>query len=287
MTCSNPAPALREQIDRTVAFLREKTAITPEVGIICGTGMGDLGDRPEGLVKIPYQEIPHFPVSTVESHYGYLCFGKLEGRPVVIMQGRFHRYEGYSLQQVTFPVRVIRALGAKFLFIMNAVGSVNPLIPAGSLVAITDHINLMGDNPLIGPNDETLGPRFPDMSEPYDRALIALAGRVALEKKIALHKGVVVAVTGPNLETAAEYRMFQRIGADLVSMSTIPETIVAVHAGLKVFGLSTVTDACLPDALKPAHVTEIIRVAVSREADRQAIILGLLARLGELNKGSN
>ncbi len=271
--------SLRTQIEEAVAALRKHTPLVPQVGIICGTGMGDLGDKPSGLLKISYDVIPHFPRATVESHHGFLCFGKLAGIPVVVMQGRFHRYEGYSLQQVTFPVRVMKALGIRHLIIMNAVGSVNPLIPTGSLVLLTDHINLMGDNPLIGPNDEALGPRFPDMSEPYSRTLLDLAEEIALERGIKVHRGVAVAVTGPNLETAAEYRMFQRVGADVVTMSTIPETIVAVHSGLKVLALSTVTDACLPDALKPAVLEEIIAVSQSRESDRQALVLRLLERL--------
>lgn len=271
--------SLRTRINQAVSAIRSKTPLVPEVGIICGTGMGELADKPQGLVKISYDTIPHFPRATVESHHGFLCLGTLGGKPAVIMQGRFHRYEGYSLEQVTFPVRVMAALGVKTLIVMNAVGSVNPLIPTGSLVFVSDHINLMGDNPLIGPNDDSLGPRFPDMSEPYNRALIELGEKVALQRRIKVYRGVAVAVTGPNLETAAEYRMFQRIGADLVTMSTIPEAIVGVHAGLRVAALSTVTDACLPDALKPAALEEIIRVANSREADRQALILGLIEGL--------
>ena len=271
--------SLYDQIQEAVHFIRTKTGIQPVAGIICGTGMGELAEKPANLVKIPYDEIPHFPVSTVESHHGFLCFGELAGKPVVIMQGRFHRYEGYSMQKVTFPVRVIRALGAKNLIIMNAVGSVNPLIRKGALVLAEDHINLMGDNPLIGPNDDRLGPRFPDMSEPYSRELAAAAQVVALDEKIPLQRGVMVAVTGPNLETRAEYRIFQRIGADLVTMSTVPEDIVAVHAGMKVLALSTVTDECYPEALEPVALDEIIRTAQSREADRQTIILGVLGSL--------
>jgi purine-nucleoside phosphorylase len=274
--------SLRSRIDQAVSAIRSKTPLVPEVGIICGTGMGELADKPEDLVKISYDTIPHFPRATVESHHGFLCLGTLSAKPVVIMQGRFHRYEGYTLEQVTFPVRVMAALGVKTLIVMNAVGSVNPLIPTGSLVFVNDHINLMGDNPLIGPNDDSLGPRFPDMSEPYSRALIELGETVALQRRIKVYRGVAVAVTGPNLETAAEYRMFQRIGADLVTMSTIPEAIVGVHAGLRVAALSTVTDACLPDALKPAVLEEIIHVANSREADRQALILGLIEGLDSL-----
>ncbi len=270
---------LYDQIQEATTFLHHKVSTRPKVGVICGTGMGSLGDRPENLEKVSYREIPHFPVSTVESHAGNLCFGTLAGKPAVVMQGRFHRYEGYSLEQCTFPVRVMKALGVETLIIMNAVGSVNPLIPVGSLVLVTDHINLMGDNPLIGPNDERLGPRFPDMSEPYNRELIARMEAVALERKIRTHRGVLVAVTGPNLETAAEYRMFQIIGADCVTMSTIPEAIVAAHCGLRTAAMSTVTDMCLPDALKPAVLEEIIAVANGREEDRCAIVLGTIEAL--------
>ncbi len=280
MTASSPQlQSLRQSIEESLRVIRGKTDCVPSVGIICGTGMGQLGDLPEGLVKIPYAGIPHFPVSTVESHHGFLCLGTLAGQKVVVMQGRFHRYEGYSLQQVTYPIRVMKALGIRTIIIMNAVGSVNPLIPVGALVLLRDHINLMGDNPLIGPNDDALGPRFPDMSEPYSRALIQLAEQAALRKKIRVHQGVAVAVTGPNLETAAEYRMFQRIGADVVTMSTVPETIVAVHAGIRVLGLATVTDACLPDALKPACMEEILAVSKSTERQRQEIVLGVLEML--------
>ena len=270
---------LYEQIQEATSFIQSKVKTRPTVGIICGTGMGSLGDKPEGLVKIPYGQIPHFPVSTVESHAGYLCCGKLGGKNAVVMQGRFHRYEGYSIQHITFPVRVMKALGVETLVIMNAVGSVNPLIPVGALVIVTDHINLMGENPLIGPNDERLGPRFPDMSEPYNRELIARMEKIGVERKIKTYRGVLVAVTGPNLETAAEYRMFQRFGADCVTMSTIPEAIVAAHAGLKAVALSTVTDACLPDALKPAVLEEIIHVANSREQDRCNLVMGLIESL--------
>lgn len=271
---------LYDRIQEAVSYIQERITEKPSAGVICGTGMGSLGDQPEGLVKIPYTDIPHFPVATVESHSGNLCFGKLKGKPVVIMQGRFHRYEGWTMEQCTFPVRVMKAMGVETLIVMNAVGSVNPLIPVGSLVIITDHINMMGDNPLIGPNDDRLGPRFPDMSEPYNRDLSARMEAIALENKIEkVHKGVLVAVTGPNLETAAEYRMFQRIGADCVTMSTIPEIIVAVHSGLKAVALSTVTDACLPDALKEAVLEEIIAVANSREEDRVTLVQELIGSL--------
>jgi len=251
----------------------------PEVGIICGTGMGALAERVERKTVLPYDLIPHFPVSTVESHKGNLVLGMLAGRSVMVMQGRFHFYEGYSMKEVTFPVRVMKALGCKAMIVMNAVGSMNPFIPAGSLMFINDHINMMGDNPLIGPNDESLGVRFPDMSEPYSRALLKIAREVAIEKKIKVHDGVFVAVAGPNLETAAEYRAFRMLGADVVSMSTVPEVIVANHAGLKVLGISTVTDNCLPDALKAAKLEDIIAVAQAAEPRLEEIVTGVLARM--------
>ncbi len=271
---------LRDEIREAVEFIRTRTRVVPEIGIILGTGMGALAREVQGDAVIEYGDIPHFPVSTVESHAGKLHLGHLCGKPVFMMQGRFHYYEGYTMRQVTFPVRVMRELGAKTLVVMNAVGSMNPLMPPGSLVLAQDHINLMGDNPLIGPNDDGLGPRFPDMSEPYSRELIALAERVALENKIpGVHRGVMVAVTGPNLETAAEYRMFQRIGADIVTMSTVPEVIVAVHGGMRVLGISTVTDACLPDALHAASLEAILKVAGEAEPRLSALVRGVVAGL--------
>lgn len=271
---------LREQIKAAADFIRTRSKLEPEVGVILGTGMGGLAKEVQDATVIDYGDIPHFPVSTVESHAGKLHLGTLAGRRVFMMQGRFHYYEGYSMQQITFPIRVMRALGAKTLLVMNAVGSMNALIPAGSLVLIQDHINLMGDNPLIGPNDEDLGPRFPDMSEPYTKQLIRLAEQVALDRKIpGVHRGIMVAVTGPNLETAAEYRMFQRMGADIVTMSTVPEVIVAVHAGMRVLGVSTVTDGCLPDALHSANIEDIIRVANEAEPRLSALVKGVLEKL--------
>lgn len=268
---------LRQQIADAVGYIRSRTDFVPEVGVILGTGMGSLAREVENPTVIEYGDIPHFPVSTVESHAGRLHLGRLGGKNVFLMQGRFHYYEGYSMRQVTFPVRVMKALGAGTLLAMNAVGSMNKLIPPGSLVLVTDHINLMGDNPLIGPNDETLGPRFPDMSEPYTRDLIRKAEQVALEKQIpGVHRGVMVSVTGPNLETAAEYRMFQRIGADIVSMSTVPEVLVAVHGGMRVLTISAVTDACLPDALHPANLADIIKVANEAEPRLSALVKGVL-----------
>lgn len=277
----NPQIAeMKQSIREAADYVRSKVSTQPSVGIILGTGMGALSKDVQDSVVLNYQDIPHFPVSTVESHAGKLHLGSFAGKPVFMMQGRFHFYEGYSMKQVTFPVRVMRALGINTLIVMNAVGSTNALIPPGSLVLVQDHINLMGDNPLIGPNDDELGPRFPDMSQPYNRELIKLAEQVALERKIAeVHRGVMVAVTGPNLETAAEYRMFQRMGADIVTMSTVPEVIVAVHGGMRVLGISTVTDSCLPDALKPASLEEIIKVAGQAEPRLSELVRGIVSKL--------
>ena len=269
----------KKQIREAADAIRARHAETPRVGIICGTGMGSLAEKVEGATVIPYQEIPNFPLSTVESHYGNLMLGRLAGQPVMVMQGRFHYYEGYTMRQVTFPVRVMRELGCEALIVMNAVGSMNPLIGQGALVLVDDHINMMGDNPLIGPNDEKMGPRFPDMSQPYCPKLRQLAREVALEHRIRLHEGVLIAVQGPNLETRAEYRMFQIIGADLVTMSTVPEVIVAVHGGMRVMAISTVTDNCLPDALKPANIEEIIKTAQAAEPKLETLITGVLAKM--------
>lgn len=251
----------------------------PAVGIILGTGLGALAKEIQAETVVEYGDIPHFPLSTVESHHGKLIFGTLGGKQVVAMQGRFHFYEGYTMQQVTFPVRVMKFLGVKTLLISNAAGGMNPQFRKGSIMVITDHINLLGDNPLIGPNDDTLGPRFPDMSEPYSRELIALAGEVALNLKIRTEKGVFVAVPGPNLETRAEYRFLRFIGADAVGMSTVPENIVANHMGLKVLGFSIITDECFPDALQPADVQEIIAVAAATEPKLTAVMKGVVERL--------
>ena len=252
---------LRLKIDEAARAIRRHSSTPPKVGIILGTGLGGLAAQIESSHAIPYASIPHFPVSTVESHAGQLVCGKLRGVEVVAMEGRFHYYEGYSMQEVTFPVCVMRELGVEALNVTNAAGGMNPHHDLADLVIIEDHINLMGDNPLRGSNDETLGPRFPDMSQPYDRALQGLAQKSALELGIPCRKGIFVAVTGPNLETRAEYRMLRNMGADLVGMSTVPEVIVAVHSGLRVLGFSIVTDICLPDALEPADIKQIIEVA--------------------------
>ncbi len=259
---------LREHIDEAVAYIRKHTRMRPEIGIILGTGLGGLVKEIRKEIVLDYDEIPHFPVSTVESHHGKLIFGTLGGKKVVAMQGRFHRYEGYSLGQVTFPVRVMSqraGLGVKTLLISNAAGGMNPHFRRGDIMLITDHINLLGDNPLIGPNDEELGPRFPDMSEPYSRKLTQLAEEIALRLKIKIQRGVFVAVTGPNLETRAEYRFLRFIGADAVGMSTVPENIVANHMGMQVLGISIITDECFPDSLKPVNVEEIIATATKAE----------------------
>ncbi len=259
--------------------IRTYTATEPRLGIILGTGLGALAEEIETEAEIPYDRIPDFPVPTVETHSGRLLLGRLSGLPVVAMQGRFHRYEGYSLQQVTFPVRVMRDLGAEILAVSNACGGMNPMWDVGDLMLIADHINLLGDNPLIGPNPDQLGPRFPDMSEPYDLRLQRLALEVAQERRITLRRGVYVAVPGPNLETRAEYRFLRMIGADVVGMSTVPEVIVAVHSGMRVLGVSIITDSCLPDALKPASVEEIIRVASESEPKLTSLIKHVVARL--------
>ena len=227
---------------------------------------------------IPYPEIPFFPKSTVESHKGQLVCGTLAGHSVMAMEGRFHLYEGYTPAQVTFPIRVMRELGCQLLIVSNAAGGLNPQCRTGDLIVIEDQINLMGQNPLIGPNDERLGPRFPDLIEPYDRALQNLALKVALEQNIVAHRGVYVAVVGPNLETRAEYRFLRGIGADVVGMSTVPEVLVAVHCGMKVLGFSIITDMCLPDALKPVRIEEIIAVANEAEAKLRSVVRGVLER---------
>lgn len=270
---------IRQQLAETLPYIRTHTKATPPIGIILGTGLGGLAKEIQVETTLDYHNIPHFPISTVEFHAGKLFFGMLGGKSVIAMQGRFHYYEGYSMKQITYPVRVMKELGVKILLISNACGGMNPQYRAGDLMIMEDHINLLGDNPLIGGNDEELGPRFPDMSEPYSRELIELAEKIALEKGIKLQKGVYVAVAGPNLETRAEYRFLRIIGADAVGMSTIPECIAANHAGLKVFGLSVVTDLCFPDALKPAKIEEIIETANKAEPKLTTIMKTMIERL--------
>ena len=270
---------LHRQIDEAVSFLRTKTPSQPSIGIILGTGLGGLAKEIKQEVVVEYGTIPHFPLSTVESHHGKLIFGTLANKPVVAMQGRFHYYEGYTMQQVTFPVRVMKFLGVNTVLISNAAGGLNPQFTRGTIMIITDHINLLGDNPLIGPNDDSLGPRFPDMSEPYFKTFVALAERVALDMRIRTERGVFVAVPGPNLETRAEYRFLRFIGADAVGMSTVPENIVANHMGLKVLGFSIITDECFPDSLQPAHVEDIIAVAAQTEPKLTSIMKGVVEKL--------
>jgi purine-nucleoside phosphorylase len=247
--------------------------------VILGTGLGALADELKTEATIPYADIPGFPLSTVETHAGRLLFGTLAGRRVAMMQGRFHRYEGYTLQQVAFPVRVLKALGARTLVVSNISGGMHPLWATGDLVLISDHINLLGDNPLVGPNVDDDGPRFPDMSAAYDGALRALARAVALDRRILLREGVYVAVAGPNLETRAEYRMLRAMGADIVGMSTVPEVIMAVQQGMRVLGLSIITDNCLPDALEPTSIDKIIAIARATEPQLAAVVRGVLERL--------
>ncbi|HET7600563.1 MAG TPA: purine-nucleoside phosphorylase [Gemmatimonadales bacterium] len=273
------APELYDAIQVAAAAVRGRAPVGAELGIVLGTGLGGLAEEIEVETTIPYEEIPGFPLSTVESHAGRLLLGCLAGRDIIAMQGRFHRYEGYSLQQVTFPIRVLRALGVRTLVLSGACGGMNPLWAAGDLVLLADHINLLGDNPLIGPNDERLGPRFPDMSAPYDPALRERARRCALELGITLREGVYVGVTGPNLETRAEYRMLRAIGADVVGMSTVPEVIVAVHAGMRVLGISIITDQCLPDALEPAEIGRIIETARRAEPNLARLVRRVVEQL--------
>lgn len=270
---------LIQRADDSVSVVRSRTAMEPAVGIVLGTGLGALADMIEVEAAVPYEELRGFPVPTVESHSGRLVMGTLGGTRVVAMQGRFHRYEGYSLQDVTFPIRVLKRLGANTLVVSNVSGGMNPLWDVGELVLIDDHINLLGDSPLIGPNADDFGPRFPDMSEPYDLGLQTLAMEAALELGIRLNRGVYVAVPGPQLETRAEYRMLRALGADVVGMSTVPEVIVARHMSMRVLGLSIITDSCLPDALEPVDVTAIIAAAGAAEPHLTRLIERVVSRI--------
>lgn len=276
--------SLYDSIQESVRFVQSRAGTAkPSAGIIFGTGLSSLRTEIENAVAIPYGEIPRFVQSTVEGHPGELVTGTLAGLRIVAMRGRFHAYEGYSMEQITFPVRVMRGLGVETLIVSNACGGMNPQWPVGSIMLIEDHINLMGGNPLAGRNDDRLGCRFPDMSEPYSRELIELALDVAKDLKLRLEKGVYAAVLGPNLETRAEYRMLRGMGADVVGMSTVPETIVAVHSGLRVLGLSIVTDSCLPDALQPANIEHILKIAGEAEPKLNLLVKGVLGRLAARN----
>jgi purine-nucleoside phosphorylase len=265
------------QIEEAVATIRRQWNRVPHAGIILGTGLGGLVENIQVEASLEYEDIPHFPRSTALSHRGRLVCGTLQGLPVLAMEGRFHMYEGYPLKQIALPVRVMKAMGAELLVVSNACGGLNPYFRNGDIMVIEDHINLMGDNPLIGINDDRLGPRFPDMCEPYERGLVDLALEIARRENIVAHQGVFVAVAGPNLETRAEYRFLRAIGADAVGMSTVPEVIVAVHCGLRVVGFSIVTDMCLPDALEPADVPKIIATANAAEPRLRALVMGVLA----------
>jgi purine-nucleoside phosphorylase len=270
---------LYDQIQEATQTLRKHWNSAPRVGIILGTGLGALAREIQAETTVPYEEVPHFPRVTVHSHTGRLVCGQLGGKPVVAMEGRFHYYEGYSMQQLTFPVRVMKALGCEVLIVSNAAGGLNPQFAKGDMMLIEDHINLMGDNPLIGPNDDRLGERFPDMCFPYDRELLQLARQIAREERMAVQQGVFVAVPGPNLETRAEYRFLRGIGADAVGMSTVPEVIVGVHSKLRMLGLSAITDMCLPDALEPVSLQEIIAVANEAEKTLSTLVRRVVERM--------
>jgi purine-nucleoside phosphorylase len=268
---------LYDQVQEAVSYLQKQSGIKPAYGIILGTGLSSLAEHIEDPVSIPYADIPHFPVSTVESHAGKLVFGQLNGQPTVAMAGRFHYYEGYSAQQITFPVRVMAALGIQQLIISNAAGSVNPSIEAGDIVFINDHINLQPENPLRGPNDERLGPRFPDMLKTYDQTIIEKGLSIAKQEGIRAHQGVYLCLQGPNLETPAEYRFANTIGADLVGMSTVPEVLVARHAGVPVLAMSVATNKCFPlEELTETTVEEVVAVAQSAEPKMRKIVEALI-----------
>lgn len=269
-----------QSVQTAADHLLGQTDLRPRVGIILGTGLGALAEEIEDARAVAYETIPGFPLSTVESHSGRLLFGTLAGVPVVAMQGRFHLYEGYDAREVTFPVRVMGVMGVRTLLVSNAAGGMNPLYRRGDLMLLTDHINLQGDNPLIGPNVDAWGPRFPDMSEPYSNRLNALAERVALDAGLRLQQGVYVAVTGPNLETRAEYRFLRLIGADVVGMSTVPEVIAARHMGIECLAISVVTDECFPECLVPVSIEDVIGAAREAEPKLTAILRGVVERIG-------
>jgi len=271
--------SLRERIKEAGKFIQSKTRIKPRIGIILGTGLGDLTKEIEVESKLSYQNIPYFAVSTTPGHEGSLILGRLVGKMIMAMQGRFHFYEGYSLEEITFPLRVMKYMGVNVIIESNAAGGMNPNFKAGDLMVITDHINLIGNNPLIGPNDDKLGPRFVDMCEPYDKELIELYEKVAMREGIRIHRGVYVGVSGPNLETPAEYRFLRLIGADVVGMSTVPEVIVAKHSGLKVLGISCITDECFPDKLEPVNLAKLIKVANLAEPKMTRLIKGILGEI--------
>ena len=269
----------RNQRAEAASFIKERLPIVPEYLLILGTGLGQLVEEMKVELEIPYEEIPHFPVSTVESHAGKLLMGNLGGKSVMAMQGRFHYYEGYSMNQIVFPVRVAKMLGIQTLLVSNACGGLNPNYERGDIMLINDHINFLGDNPLIGPNDPNLGPRFPDMSQPYTERLLSTAEQVALDAGIKIHQGVYLAVSGPMLETKAEYRYMRQLGADVVGMSTVPEVIAAIHMSMEVLGISVITDECFPDSLEPVSLDDVLEAAAMAEPHLKRIVVGVLERL--------
>jgi purine-nucleoside phosphorylase len=270
---------LLSRIQETTRFIRKKTNAKPKVAVVLGTGLGQISGRVVKKAVLPYDTIPDFPRTTVESHAGRLLFGTLKGKEILVMEGRFHFYEGYSLDEITFPIRVMKALGVEVVILSSAAGGMNPDYRKGDLVVVSDHINFMGVNPLIGPNDPRLGIRFPDMIEPYSKRLIELAKKVAKKKDITLHEGVYIGVTGPNLETPAEYKLMRLIGADVVGMSTVPEVIVGVHAKLELLAISVVTDMCLPESLVPVSIEEVIRTAQEASPRLDRLIEGIVENL--------
>ena len=276
---SNPLQQARIQRAEAVAFIKERLPIDPEYLLILGTGLGQLAEEMTVELELPYEEIPHFPVSTVESHAGKLLIGYLGGKSIMAMQGRFHYYEGYSMNQIAFPVRVAKMLGIQTLLVSNACGGLNPNFERGDIMLINDHINFLGDNPLIGPNDPDLGPRFPDMSQPSTERLLATAEQVALDAGIKMHQGVYLAVSGPMMETKAEYRYMRQLGADVVGMSTVPEVIAAVHMSMEVLGISVITDECFPDALEPVSLDDVLEAAAMAEPQLTRVVVGVLERL--------
>lgn len=270
---------MQEKIKAAQTYIVSRGVDSPYVGIVLGTGLGNLATKIKADVEINYEDIPHFPVSTVESHSGKLIYGSLNGKKVLAMQGRFHYYEGYSAEEITFPIRVMNALGIKKLLISNAAGTVNPEFKKGTLMLIDDHINMIPDNPLRGKNLDELGPRFPDMSQPYDSEMNNILKEIAIEKAITLHEGVYTPVAGPNLETRAEYRFLRRIGSDAVGMSTVPEVIVANHMSLPCVAISVLTDECDPDNLSPVSLGEILEIAGKAEKDLTALYVELIGRI--------
>jgi len=276
-----PAEELVQQVEAAASLIRQRWQHTPRLGIILGTGLGNFAREIDAEAVIPYNDIPYFPKSTAVGHAGQLVCGRLRGLPVVTMEGRFHTYEGYPTWQITLPVRVMHALGAKLLVVSNAAGGVNPQYRTGDVMVIEDHINLMGSNPLIGPTNDTLGDRFPDMSRPYDFDLIERAQQVARREDFVCHRGVYVALSGPNYETRAEYRFLRKIGGDVIGMSTVPEVIVAHQLGVRILALSTVTNVCLPDALGETDGDEVVAAASNAERKLRAIVLGVAEQLAE------